>query len=1342
MAAPQTIALRGGTITVKNPEGERRILDDVTVSFRRGEFVGILGASGSGKSTLIKSLAGINSLTRGEVLLDGAVISKERLAEDPRIAYLPQDVVIHEKLTCRRALEYVARLKNAGETADERRRIVDAVLKETGMSGFQQTPICRLSGGQRKRAALAAELIGDPEILLFDEVTSGLDPATDEEMMRLFRGLADRGKTVICITHAPENLRFCHRVLYIMQGNVIFSGPLQECVRFFSARSIKEVYENQKRGTPVEWRARYRKYYGDPEPVRQTGGGHPPFERTGLFSQLATLTRRYTRLQLTDPVSCFFLFLQTALIALLLCAFGAISPADSLGDQAGTIKGIVFAMLLSMLWCAGTSSVREIVKERSILEHEKRFGVRTGPWLVSKLLFLFGVVVIQALSMLLIVRAGTRLPCAPIPVFFILVFTGFSGIAVGLLVSAFSKTAERAMVVLPIILIAQAIFAGVLFTLSGITELAAKAAVPAYWSLQGLIGAFSQELREAGHAGDLILGYGVGAPLSSAELLLMTAVLLIATSWALCGGFRSREERLLSAVHAVPLVVGIGLILLIGKEGAPSGADDAVEADPIDFTYREVEIAPLSELPQVRVRRACESLAADFDAYESGEDAALARAANLLENLKARDRETYDSEAREFMRLKERVETARRDAYQNAEICPKTEKLRVRAQKDADALEALFEGFDGGRDPDGLTRAYNYLKNVEKKDPAVYDYASPREMRMRDLRDKIERAKELLDERFESVRDKIARYDRGGDGADAHLKGAKEELEELTDRYSALRMNRTAESLAEQVQVRYRESAERGLREKIEEALDASREKNFDDLETPEPEEMPAEPAVGKIKTRGKTPEQIKEERDRIAAGARRKARQTLARQREKVRARLDEGFAEIDESLDGIDAALDRFVREYPAQKGKELETRLRGEAAFERARLKALLAVRVYEKTEFPEFLDEAARLVRETEKPAASAERRPEIDKAYSGVVKTVHEAQESEIRRKERFRAKYEEIETQIDDEGKAPKSAFAELRGMIRTDAELEDYFELQKRSLESEGVGGLPEKGTVPGETTTLTVRGVEFPFAWCPAGSFVMGSADDEAERQDDETRHRVTFSEGFWILRTEVTQEMYAAVVESTPPSWQSPTNEKYLKEFVYNLMKKGIPEQHAVAAAKRLKFERFPVESIDREQAIEFCDRLNELFRVKRGGEKGFVALPSEAQWEYACRAGGEGPYSTQRLEIANADERLTIAGVTIRMIDYGAADVDRGASDENAWHISDMHGNVAEWCRDMYTEYAADGAVDPLVRTGGDEYVVRGGAWNLKEGRCRSASRQHRPSGTRERQIGFRIVITWK
>ena len=1342
MTNSQTIALRGGTISVGGSAGTRNILNGVTVTFRRGEFVGILGASGSGKSTLVKALAGINPLSSGEVLLGGAAISKERLLGDPRIAYLPQDMVIHEKLSCRRALEYIARLKNAGETAEERGRIVDAVLAETGMTEFQQTPIFRLSGGQRKRAALAAELIGDPEILLFDEVTSGLDPATDEEMMRLFRRLADRGKTVICITHAPENLKFCHRVLYVMEGRVIFSGPLPECLRFFAARSIKEVYENQRRGTPDQWLARYRKYYGGPEPVSETGRTHPAVRRTGLFSQLATLTRRYTRLQLTDPVSCFFLFLQTALIALLLCAFGAISPSDSLAEQARSIKGIVFAMLLSMLWCAGTSSVREIVKERSVFEHEKRFGVRTGPWLVSKLLFLFGVVVVQALSMLLIVRVGTRLPCAPAPVFFVLVFTGFSGIAVGLLVSAFSKTSERSMVVLPIILIAQAIFAGVLFTLSGITEFAAKAAVPAYWSLQGLIGTFSQELREAGNAGDLILGYGVGAVRSSILLLLMTAVPLIVTSWRLCGGFRSRDESLRSAAHAVPLIVGVGLILLFGFGSEPRGVDNAAEPEQIDFIYEEIEIAPLSELPQTRVRRAAESLAADYGAYRNGEDAALARAFNLLENLKARDRETYDSESREWMRLKELVETARRDAYRNVEICPKTERLGVRARKDADALETLLDGFDEGRDPEGLTRAYNYLKNIEKKDPAVYEYASPREMRLRNLREKIERARELLDGQFETTRDEIARYDRGGDGADSRLKGAKERLEELTDRYPALKTSRTVESLALQVRVRYLELAERELREKIEEALDDSRDEDFADLETPEREEMPAEPAADKIKTRGKTPEQIREERDRIAARARDAARQTLRRQREKVRAKLDEGYAEIDGKLAEIDEALDRFVREYPAQKGKELETNLRREADFERARLKILLAVRVYEKSEFPEFLDEAAESAKGLAKPAVSAERRARVDKAYNELLEALHAAEEKEIRRNELFRAKYEEIETRIDETGKAPKSALAELRELIRTDAELENYFELRERSLETKGVGGLPEKGTRPGETVTLTIRGVEFPFAWCPAGSFAMGSPEEEADRQADELRHRVTLSEGFWILRTEVTQEMYAAVSESTPPSWQSPTNQKYLKEFVYNLVKKGIPQQRAVEAAKRLKFEKFPVESIDREHAVEFCDRLNELFRVKKGGEKGFVALPTEAQWEYACRAGGEGPYSTERLEIANADERLTIAGVTIRMIDYGAADVERGASSENAWHISDMHGNVAEWCRDMYTEYAAGDAADPLVKTGGDEYVVRGGSWNVKEGRCRSASRQHWPSGTRERQIGFRIVITWQ
>lgn len=1343
MANPQQLAIRNASITVETDGGARAILDNVTASFRRGEFVGIVGGSGSGKSTLIKSLAGINKLTRGEVLLGRAPIAREDLLGDRRIAYLPQDVVIHEKLTPLRALDYIARLKNAGRTSEERVRIIGSVIEATGMTAHIHTPIWRLSGGQRKRVALAAELIGDPDILLLDEVTSGLDPATDEEMMKLFRRLADRGKTVICITHAPENLRFCDRVLYVMQGKVIFSGPLTECLRFFHARAIKEVYEIQKRAEPKMWQARFHKYYGRPEPVEEASPVRAAAPRRNLFDQLVTLTRRYTRLQLTDPVSCFFLFLQTALIALLVCMFGGISPEKSLGDQAGTIKGVIFTMLLSMLWCAGTSSVREIVKERAILAHEIRFGVKAGVWLLSKLLFLFAVVLVQALLMLAVVRLGTHLPCPFGRPLWLLIFTGFSGVAVGLLVSALSKNAERAMVILPIILIAQAIFAGVLFDLAGVTKFIAKLFVPAYWSLQGLTGTFSQELREAGvSAENLILGYGTGFLSASLELLLMTAVPLILTSWLLAAAYAKTGKAVIRCVHGAALLVCVFLIFAAGfaaESEEPAGAESIAE---IDFTYHEAELIPRSESLGERVRRTAALLEKEYSAYQGGEGEGLARAVNLLENLKARDREVYRSEDRTFVRIRERVESARAGALSDTAVCPKTERLRQRVLKNAEALENLYNAFIDGKDPNGVQAAYNYLKNLEVKDKRVYDYADPNETRLKEIREKVEKAHQLLGDEFEKVREGILRYDQGAADGTERLKTAKERLEELLRQYPVLKMHATADSLAEQIRTRYRDSASEQVREKIEEALDESRNEEFADLETPPAEEMPAEPNLAKIDTRRKTPEQILEEKERIVSRAQEEAREALARQKAKIRRRLDDGLAGIDGKLDELGGAVDRLVGEFESLKEGELEKNLRGEIAFERNRLKTLLALRVYELSEFPDFLDEAAAAYDNLEVPAGTGSREPLLTEARQALEGKIYQAREKEARRARLFREEYDTISSALDEGEKVPKSRLADLRGRIRTGQELESYFELQEKAAEAVGVPRLPEEGSEPGETVTLTIRGAEFSFAWCPPGTFMMGSPEEEPDRRPDELPHKVTLTEGFWILRTEVTQKMYAAVMESTPPSWQSPANEKFIKEFVYNLVKKGMPEEKAKQTAKRLKYEQFPVESIDRAQAIAFCQRLNKLFHVKPEEGNFFFALPSEAQWEYACRAGESGPFATERLKISNADYRVTFSGITFRMKECGAGEVDRNAAQENAWHISEMHGNVSEWCRDLYAEYPSGDAADPLVRKGGDEYVVRGGSWNIKEGGCRSAARGHMPDGSREKQIGFRVVITRK
>ena len=132
-------------------------------------------------------------------------------------------------------------------------------LSRVDLSEHGGTPIHRLSGGQRKRAALAAELLGDPKLILLDEATSGLDPATEAEMMELFRALAREGRTVVCITHFPGRLHMCDRLLYLMKGKCVFDGTPEQLKRFFGVTTIEGAYTSEDAHEPGEWQAEFRK---------------------------------------------------------------------------------------------------------------------------------------------------------------------------------------------------------------------------------------------------------------------------------------------------------------------------------------------------------------------------------------------------------------------------------------------------------------------------------------------------------------------------------------------------------------------------------------------------------------------------------------------------------------------------------------------------------------------------------------------------------------------------------------------------------------------------------------------------------------------------------------------------------------------------------------------------------------------------------------------------------------------------------------------------------------------------------------------------------------------------
>ena len=255
--------------------------------------------------------------------------------------------------------------------------------------------------------------------------------------------------------------------------------------------------------------------------------------------------------------------------------------------------------------------------------------------------------------------------------------------------------------------------------------------------------------------------------------------------------------------------------------------------------------------------------------------------------------------------------------------------------------------------------------------------------------------------------------------------------------------------------------------------------------------------------------------------------------------------------------------------------------------------------------------------------------------------------------------------------------------------------------------------GKDAGERRVYTIGGVSYAFRWCPSGSFIMGSPNEEQGRSDDEIQHEVTLTHGFWILETEVTQAMWTSVFDWNP-SWFSETGT-------------------GAAKIKRVETGSLPVEQVTWEEAAEFCRKLQYLSGMN-------AELPTEAEWEYACRAGTQTIYSfgnTIQPEDANYDDSEPGNIEQKRKAIRNPYPV--GGFEPNAWGICDMHGNVAEWCRDRFGNLNAEPVEDPVGPETGTSRVFRGGAWFLDSSCCRSAYRYGIDPDTRAYYLGFRVVI---
>lgn len=229
-----------------NGGNKKKILDSISLTIAPGELVAILGGSGAGKTTFMNCINGFEPATEGRVLINSTDLYKNYQSLKSSIGYVPQQDIVHDNLTLEDMLTYTAKLRLPKDvTKTEMSQRVAEVLDMVDLTKQKDTFIKKLSGGQRKRASIAVELVSDPALFFLDEPTSGLDPEAETNLMHRLKNLSqNKGKTVIVITHTLQNIRIFDKVIFLAPGGKLcFYGSPKDAEKFFEVDNLADAYE-------------------------------------------------------------------------------------------------------------------------------------------------------------------------------------------------------------------------------------------------------------------------------------------------------------------------------------------------------------------------------------------------------------------------------------------------------------------------------------------------------------------------------------------------------------------------------------------------------------------------------------------------------------------------------------------------------------------------------------------------------------------------------------------------------------------------------------------------------------------------------------------------------------------------------------------------------------------------------------------------------------------------------------------------------------------------------------------------------------------------------------------
>ncbi|TVQ43449.1 MAG: ATP-binding cassette domain-containing protein [Gloeocapsa sp. DLM2.Bin57] len=463
-------------------------LHNISLPIEPGQLVGIVGGSGTGKSSLIKAILGIIPTQEGAVYLNGHNLPRNFNIYCTQIGYVPQDDIIHRDLTVTEVLTFAALLRLCDVNV---KQIVTETLAQIELSDRRDTLVRDLSGGQKKRVSIGVELLADPKLFFLDEPTSGLDPGLDKKMMELLQNLAQQGRTVLVVTHATNNITLCDRLLFLgKQGHLCYFGPPEEALNFFQVtdNNFADIYLNLEDLETVQTAAenyqnspQYQQYIQNRLFIgEQPANTNTPQAIKGSFvQQLSILTKRYFRLITRDKLNLIISLLTAPIgIALIKLAIPSqqtlfFTPDDPALDLAPLTLRVLFVFTCAAIWIGLFSSLNEIVKEREIYTRERLVNLGILPYLASKYLVLGGLAIAQSFLISLTILIFFQSPVSQLlPWSLGLLITSTLTIitaqSLGLMISAGVKNSNQANNSLPILLIPQIIFSGVLFTMTGI----------------------------------------------------------------------------------------------------------------------------------------------------------------------------------------------------------------------------------------------------------------------------------------------------------------------------------------------------------------------------------------------------------------------------------------------------------------------------------------------------------------------------------------------------------------------------------------------------------------------------------------------------------------------------------------------------------------------------------------------------------------------------------------------------------------------------------------------------------------------------------------------------------